>query len=303
MSSSFYQNLLAQKQRRKHPLAGIKISPPKPHLIFRLLITPFVVIVLLLSNLPTPIQAAQGSSDPPPPVQVADLFPGGGSSSPTGMTKIGTTLFFAATDGASGEELWKSGPPYETAVRVADINPGKEGSSPRNLAAIGETLFFSANDSKNGVELWKSVPPYQSAQRVADIFPGDNGSHPTNLSVLGDTLFFTADDGESGVELWKSAPPYSQASRITDIRDGRFGSHPHGLTILGWMLAVGAALAVAAAAILGHRVAPWLGMGASALIALVGLVIVTAWDGLVTAYASGAWTALFRLMLDEETQR
>ncbi len=73
-------------------------------------------------------------------------------------------------------------------------------------------------------------------------------------------------------------------------------------TILGCMLAAGAALAVAAAAILGHRVAPWLGMTASALIALVGLAIVIAWDGLVTAYASGAWTALYRSVLDEERE-
>ena len=55
----------------------------------------------------------------------------------------GETLFFVATDGVSGAELWKSDGTEAGTVLVKDINPGSAGSSPFALAAlVGETLFF-----------------------------------------------------------------------------------------------------------------------------------------------------------------
>src|SRR5207302_354153 len=46
-----------------------------------------------------------------------------GSSSPTSITDVNGVAYFAATDGASGIELWKSDGTDTGTVRVADINP------------------------------------------------------------------------------------------------------------------------------------------------------------------------------------
>ncbi len=87
---------------------------------------------------------------------VATINPSG-SSFPHNVTAIGTSLFFSATDGVYGYELYKSDPPYKyyTTSRIADINPGSKSSDPNNFTAIGNTLFFAATTEEFGRELWK----------------------------------------------------------------------------------------------------------------------------------------------------
>jgi LPXTG-site transpeptidase (sortase) family protein len=80
-----------------------------------------------------------------------------GSSFPHNITAIGTSLYFSATDGVYGAELYKSDPPYKyySTNRIADINPGSKGSDPNYFTAIGNTLFFAATTQEDGRELWK----------------------------------------------------------------------------------------------------------------------------------------------------
>ena len=48
------------------------------------------------------------------------INPGSGAGSqPSGMTALGTTVFFGADGGTDGSEPWKSDPPYSTATQVA----------------------------------------------------------------------------------------------------------------------------------------------------------------------------------------
>jgi LPXTG-site transpeptidase (sortase) family protein len=80
-----------------------------------------------------------------------------GSSFPHNLAAIGTSMFFSATDGVYGAELYKSDPPYKfySTYRIADINPGSRGSDPDYFTAIGTTLFFAATTAEFGRELWK----------------------------------------------------------------------------------------------------------------------------------------------------
>ena len=62
-------------------------------------------------------------------VMVKDIYPGlsssgGWSSSPTALTVIGGTLYFAANDGTDGTELWKSDGTAAGTVMVKDIYAG-----------------------------------------------------------------------------------------------------------------------------------------------------------------------------------
>jgi ELWxxDGT repeat protein len=95
---------------------------------------------------------------------VADINPAAGAGSfpdPPSFAGVNGNLFFSATDGAHGIELWKSnGGPLGTGgtKMVADINPGAAGSiggSP--LTNVNGTLFFSATNGSTGLELWRTA--------------------------------------------------------------------------------------------------------------------------------------------------
>jgi ELWxxDGT repeat protein len=79
---------------------------------------------------------------------VRDINPGSGGSYPADLTNVNGTLFFSATNGVHGVELWKSDGTEAGTVLVKDIDPGSAGSSPSNLTNVNGMLFFSAT---NGV--------------------------------------------------------------------------------------------------------------------------------------------------------
>jgi ELWxxDGT repeat protein len=142
------------------------------------------------------------------------------SSAPSSLVNIGGTLFFAADDGVTGAELWKStgGPlaPGGTEM-VKNINPASSGSGADNLTNVNGTLFLAANDGTHGFEPWQSLPPYDSGSTslVFDVAQGNGGadaSFPSDLTNINGTLLFAANDnGTTGNELWKAtvepAPP------------------------------------------------------------------------------------------------
>ncbi len=199
-----------------------------------------ITVILLLGAPPARSVSAANLLDddtPGPPTRVIDLNPGIGSSSPYFLVASDTTIFFSAHDGTSGQELWKSEPPYtlKTTSRVMDINPGPGNSYPEELLMLGDTLFFSADDGVHGRELWKSEPPYTRASMVADINP-NNSSNPTQMITIGNTVFFQAEGSGTGVEIWKTAPPYNSASIVRDIWEGSGSSHASNLVRIGWTL-------------------------------------------------------------------
>ena len=59
---------------------------------------------------------------------VKDIDSGSGSSYPDYLTAVGTTLYFRATDGTNGYELWKSDGTAAGTVMVKDIYSGSASS-------------------------------------------------------------------------------------------------------------------------------------------------------------------------------
>jgi ELWxxDGT repeat protein len=82
-------------------------------------------------------------------VMVKDINPGGANSFvdlPNCTANVGGTLFFAATDGMSGFELWKSDGTAAGTVLVKDIFTGAVGSDPEQFTNVNGVLEFYAQD-------------------------------------------------------------------------------------------------------------------------------------------------------------
>lgn len=148
---------------------------------------------------------------------VKDIFPGAQNGLhfyPAGLAEaLGSNVYFSASDGVNGFELWKSDGTAAGTVLVKDIATGSYtypsgevvpySSDPDfNAASTGARLFFTATGPE-GAELWTSDGT-ETGTVAFDINPGVYGSYATDLVRIGDVVYFTADDGTHGRELWKS---------------------------------------------------------------------------------------------------
>ncbi|MFL6233430.1 MAG: ELWxxDGT repeat protein, partial [Thermoanaerobaculia bacterium] len=172
-------------------------------------------------------------------VMVKDIQPGTASSFPssgvagTFAAPAGGPLFFAADDGADGEELWKSAGTGAGTVMLKDILEGGIGSQPRSLTVVGNRVFFVADDFDHGRELWVSDGTPAGTRLVKDLVPGPGSSLPYNLTVAGSVLVFSAFDEAHGVEAWRSDGTALGTRRLGDLAHGTLPSSPFGYTVAG----------------------------------------------------------------------
>lgn len=166
-----------------------------------------------------------------------DLDTGRVGSDPQFLTVVGDTLFFAADNGSTGRELWKTDGTTDGTELVRDINPGRDGTTPRSsnptdLVNVNGVLYFSADDGTNGRELWRSDGTSRGTVLVRDINTGrDNtsdplSSDPRELVNVNGTLFFSAQTQADGRELWRSDGTQNGTRLVRDINDRQDGSTP-----------------------------------------------------------------------------
>jgi trimeric autotransporter adhesin len=100
-------------------------------------------------------------------------------SYPSRLTDVNGTLFLAANDGATGQELWRSDGTGPGTQLVEDIDPGDDspmdgmpdGSEPKYLTNLGGTVLFNANDGTTGDELWKAFALPGGGAAVTPVTP------------------------------------------------------------------------------------------------------------------------------------
>src|SRR5207302_399773 len=150
-------------------------------------------------------------------------------------TNVNGTLFFSASDGSNGRELWESdGTPTGTFM-VKDIIPGPGSSVERNLTNVNGILFFYAYDGTHGQELWKSNGTATGTVLVKDINPNNsnpNGgnSYVADITNVNGVAFFSAENGTNGRELWKSDGTEAGTVLVKDINPGSSSGIPAYLT-------------------------------------------------------------------------
>ncbi len=157
-----------------------------------------------------------------------------GSSNPSDLTVYEGQLFFAATDGSTGRELWVSeGTPAST-HQVADLDPGPGSSSPDHLVNQGEYLFFTASIEGIGTTVWRSQGTSESTGQI-----GRESFHEIRqLIPLRDIVIIDVDRGTSEEQLWYTDGQQIERIEIEPASRGSllypFFVAPEGLCLERW---------------------------------------------------------------------
>src|SRR5262249_9841493 len=114
-------------------------------------------------------------------------------------TNVNGTLFFTASNGTTGQELWKSDGTTAGTVLVKDFSWPHY--SPENLTEFNGTLYFNVWNSPKD-ELWKSDGTAVGTMMGKAINPG---GHYPNLDIFtkGSGTFYSTANGAGG-SLWRS---------------------------------------------------------------------------------------------------
>ena len=141
------------------------------------------------------------------PALVADVTPGSGSGNVEELATVGGRLYFSATDGVRGSELWEYDPATGILTFAAEVFPGSSSSHPRFTTPLGDDLYFEADDGVTGRELWHYGPATGTADLAADVRPDDaEGTGPRYMAAYDGRLYFRAYTTTSGKEVWRHDP-------------------------------------------------------------------------------------------------
>lgn len=134
-------------------------------------ITPAPQLVFRACRAPEGCEVWRSDGSPAGTTLLADLHPTGSSNPSSFVWHDGLSrIFFTASDGSFGTELWQIQPGVG-ASRVTDIQVGSLSSSPQGLGVLPSRLVFTANDGGSGTRLFS--------------FDGTTVSQIRNLSTAG----------------------------------------------------------------------------------------------------------------------
>ncbi|MCP3098778.1 HYR domain-containing protein [Myxococcus sp. K15C18031901] len=135
---------------------------------------------------------------------VKDINPGtsAGAFSTNATNYFGTldgVLYFGASDGSTGNELWRSDGTAAGTTQVRDIFAPFSESAPSNLILSNGLVFFTANDGSYGTELWRTNGTTTGTYRYWDLCRGACSPILSPFAVHGLNIFYTnASDGIGG---------------------------------------------------------------------------------------------------------
>ncbi len=142
------------------------------------------------------------------------------------LVEAGGKVYFAASSGGSGTELWVSDGTAAGTKQLKEINtstqngfdpstPYPRSSFPQGFTVVGNTVYFAADDGVHGQELWTTDGTAAGTRMVKDLSPtvgspdfeltgSPSGSRLSESIAFNGRLYFAADDGTIGQQLYVS---------------------------------------------------------------------------------------------------
>jgi ELWxxDGT repeat protein len=159
-------------------------------------------------------------------------------SNPDDFVRLGNgkAVLFAADDGTSGRELWRSDGTTRGTRRVADLRPGPFGSSPHDLTRLGDTVYFLASVDGPGEALLRTDGTARGTVLVSDLKLNGTPSWGRSLTVSGGRLYFVVYNELIGAELWVSDGTAASTRIVADLKYAAGSSAPQNLTDVGGVL-------------------------------------------------------------------
>jgi len=137
--------------------------------------------------------------------QVIDVNNGpAASDAGTFFNRADSVLYFKATNGTDGAELWRTDGTEDGTWQLKDINPGSANSTPKQFTEHNGKVYFVANDG-NGDELWITDGSTAGTTKVADLNSTPATGSITNIvSGPGGLLYFTPLDDSGNRRIYKT---------------------------------------------------------------------------------------------------
>ncbi len=160
---------------------------------------------------------------------VKDINPGGAdgvltSYSDKVITSIGNTIYFSATDGVTGFQLWKSNGTEAGTVRVSNIADGV--SSYCHFPIIKGKVFFN---SYGGPNYWQYNPATNAVSATGYPFLSYfDSNYNGKASFIGSHLYYAGKDTVYGGEMWLSdgSPASTHKIQETHLVDNFSVTYP-----------------------------------------------------------------------------
>lgn len=157
---------------------------------------------------------------------MSQLAPGSANANPAHLTRVGSALFFSASNGTAPGICVTDGTLAGTTY-LAPVRVGVLETTLGQIVDLNGTALFIGDDGATGRELWASDGTPGGTRLVKDVLPGSGGGlESSTLVVMGNAVYFAARDGVHGRELWKSDGTTAGTVLVKDIDPsfGDFGS-------------------------------------------------------------------------------
>ena len=113
-------------------------------------------------------------------------------------------VYFVASDGEHGREVWTTDGTSKGTRMVTDLSPGPSNTFfATQFAVAGDQLFFTAYEASGNLGMWTSDGTQDGTYRIATDLPRG----PYQLTPVGNTLYFAAFDQSVGDELFSIPIP------------------------------------------------------------------------------------------------
>ena len=143
---------------------------------------------------------------------------GADSSNPRDFFLLNNTVLFAATNAASGEEIWRTNGTSGGTSILLDINPGPGSSTAVELFpglnspifgafhTFNNQAYFNATDGTSTGQVWKTDGTTANTSLLKDIVPGVSFSFIllTDAVDLPNKFLFPVSDGLTRNEIWET---------------------------------------------------------------------------------------------------